>query len=158
MSVKVYVWNQCGGNVGHASMQVDDVYISFWPDDDLGKPQAKKGLKLKLSHKSIGVDSLADDIGNENGRRPTVIELDQIDLNKNAVFEYWADVLEQGMRYQLRKRNCSSIVAECLYQGTKRKASFVPSASDYSRMGGILGYGMWTPAQVMRYAMELRDA
>ncbi|MCH8498000.1 MAG: hypothetical protein LAT63_05955 [Marinobacter sp.] len=159
MKVTIYVWPMHQGNVVHASLRVHDsrnargTYISFWPDDGIGKPQAKKGLKLKLSHRSTSVALLEHDIEAEGGRKPLAISIEPVDVQ--AIITYWAEVQKEP--YQLRTLNCSSIVAECIHRGSGKPPSFKPSAEGYSRFGKVFGYGMWTPLQVMRYAQEVAN-
>jgi len=56
----------------------------------------------------------------------------------------------------LARNNCSHIVAECLRIGSGKHASFKPNAGDYSKLGKVLGVGIWTPSQILKYAQELK--
>lgn len=60
-------------------------------------------------------------------------------------------------RYQLAKYNCSNVVAECLKVACNTAPSFHPTAHDYGRLGKILGRGIWTPNEILRYARELAE-
>ncbi|TCI01793.1 hypothetical protein EZV61_16110 [Corallincola luteus] len=156
MKATVYVWPRKDQNVGHAAMKIGSTYISFWPADGIGKPQAKKGLKMKLSHAGTSVTSYRVDCDAEGGRQPIAIEINNFDAE--SALAYWQQIRRDGVRYQLRKKNCSSIVAECIHAGTNRKPSFQPKAEEYGRFGSVFGYGIWTPAQVLRYATEVNKA
>jgi len=61
-------------------------------------------------------------------------------------------------RYQLARNNCSNIVAECLRVACGKDPSFLPTARNYGKLGKILGRGIWTPNEALRYARELAAA
>jgi hypothetical protein len=61
-------------------------------------------------------------------------------------------------RYQLARNNCSHIVAKALIEGANCKPSFTPHAGRYGKLGRVLGIGIWTPDQVLRFARELKAA
>lgn len=58
-------------------------------------------------------------------------------------------------KYQLARYNCSNVVAECLKVACDKDPSFHPTAHDYSKLGKVLGRGIWTPNEILRYASEL---
>lgn len=66
-----------------------------------------------------------------------------------------ADLMSNTPRYQLARYNCSNVVAECLKVACDKDPSFHPTAHDYSRLGKILGRGIWTPNEILRYAREI---
>ncbi len=70
------------------------------------------------------------------------------------MLNYVKDVQLNTPRYQLARNNCSHIVVNCLKVGAQ-KPSFTPHAGAYAKIGKILGRGIWTPDQVLRYAREL---
>ena len=147
--VKVHIWTKNATHVGHASLTIGLAYISFWPAGDADK----KDLKVKRSHPGSFMKGLSDDIRNEGNRQPITITLDNLD--ENAILDYIEGIQSTIPRYQLARNNCSHIIAKCLQAGAS-KPSFTPTAKEYGRMGAVLGYGIWTPEQVLRYARELQ--
>lgn len=135
-------------HVGHAALTIGTVYISFWPDGEAGK----KDLKIKTSQPGTFMSNLATDIKNEGNRQPITISI--TNLNEDNILDFIEEIQSKPPRYQLARNNCSHIVVKCLQAGAK-KPSFTPSAKEYGKLGSILGYGIWTPEQVLRYAREL---
>jgi len=148
--VKVYVWLPENPYIGHVALSIQDSYISFWPDSAAGW----KDLKKKTSQPGAFMQRLQDDIDNEGGRNPIIVELNDIDELK--LREYIKGLQENPPRYQLARNNCSHVVAECLLAATGKHASFKPHAGDYSKLGRVLGRGIWTPSQILKYAQELK--
>jgi hypothetical protein len=62
--------------------------------------------------------------------------------------------LQDILRYHVF--NCSHMVAKALIEGSNRKPSFTPHAGRYTKIGRVLGLGIWTPDQVLKFAQELR--
>jgi hypothetical protein len=147
--IKVHVWFADGEHVGHTAMSIGFDYVSFWPVGDA----TKKDLKIKRSHPGAFMDSLNDDIRNEGGRQPITVTL--LNVDQKALLNHIERMRENIPRYQLARNNCSHIVAECLYVASNKKPSFIPSAAAYGRVGKVLGRGIWTPDQVLKYAREL---
>ncbi len=147
--LKVHVWPPHGNMVGHASLSFENNYISFWPEDSAGK----KDLKIKRSQPGHFMQGLRDDIAAEGGRKPITITITV--YNSEDLSKFIADLIDNTPRYQLAKCNCSNVVAECLKIACRKEASFVPTAYDYGRTGRILGRGIWTPNEILRYAREL---
>lgn len=58
--IKVHVWLPDAQHVGHASIEVRNEYVSFWPDGAAGK----KDLKIKTSQPGMLVPDFHDDIRN----------------------------------------------------------------------------------------------
>lgn len=131
--LKVHVWLSHGNMVGHASLSFGANYVSFWPKDAAGK----KDLKIKKSHPGHFMNALYEDIKEEKLSR------------------FIADLISNTPKYQLAKYNCSNVVAECLKVACDKDPSFHPTAHDYSRLGKILGRGIWTPNEILRYAREI---
>lgn len=146
--VKVHIWQRNETHIGHASLTIGSTYISFWPDGEAGK----KDLKTKSSQPSTFMASLLEDIKNEGNRQPITVNLAK--LNESGILDFIEQLQIKAPRYQLARNNCSHIVAQCLEAGAE-KPSFTPSAKEYGKLGSILGYGIWTPEQVLRYAREL---
>jgi len=148
--VKVHVWLPDATHVGHAALTVKDSYISFWPDGEAGK----KDLKIKRSQPGMLLQSISEDIRNEGNRDPITIELPNLDAER--ILLYLASLQNDLPRYQLARNNCSHIVAKALMEGAKCKPSFIPNAGHYSRLGKVLGFGIWTPDQILKFARELQ--
>jgi len=148
--VKVHVWLQDATHIGHAAMTVNNTYISFWPDGEAGK----KDLKTKRSQPGQFMASLHDDIYNEGDRQPITVELPYLDTN--SILDYIAGLQSNNPRYQLARNNCSHIVANALIAGSNIKPSFIPHAGNYGKIGRVLGVGIWTPDQILRFARELK--
>lgn len=146
--VKVHVWLRNETHIGHAALTIGSTYVSFWPDGEAGK----KDLKTKSSQPSTFMASLLDDIKNEGDRQPITVTIPNLD--ESRILDFIEQLQIKAPRYQLARNNCSHIVAQCLQAGAV-KPSFTPSAKEYGKLGSILGYGIWTPEQVLRYAREL---
>lgn len=149
--VRVHVWLPDADHVGHAALTVANRYISFWPDGAAGK----KDLKIKTSQPGLFMESLKEDIRNEGNRFPVTVEIQGLD--ENSILSYVASLEGDMPRYQLAKNNCSHIVARALSEGAKCKPSFTPHAGQYGKLGRVLGIGIWTPDQVLKFAMELKS-
>jgi hypothetical protein len=102
------------------------------------------------------MQSLQQDIYNEGSRQPVTVELPQLD--EAAVLRFIINLQKNTPRYQIARNNCSHIVALALIEGAKRSPSFTPHAGEYNRFGRVLGWGIWTPAQVLKFARELQPS
>lgn len=149
--VKIHVWLQDPIHVGHVALAVKNIYVSFWPDG----AASKKDIKIKRSQPGTFVESLLEDIRNEGGRAPITVELNGLDEEK--LVRYLEDMKDSLPNYQLARNNCSHVVVHALIDGAGCKPSFTPHAGAYHVLGRILGIGIWTPDQVLKFAMELRE-
>ncbi|WP_444996411.1 hypothetical protein [Aliikangiella sp. IMCC44359] len=147
--LNVHVWLLHGNMVGHASLSFGANYVSFWPEDDAGK----KDLKIKRSHPGQFMNALHEDVQAEGNRQPITITIPRI--NDEKLSRFIADLMSNTPRYQLAKYNCSNVVAECLKVACDKAPSFYPTAHAYGRLGKVLGRGIWTPNEILRYAREL---
>ncbi|WP_226663784.1 hypothetical protein [Microbulbifer aggregans] len=147
--LKVHVWLPLGNMVGHASLSFGSDYVSFWPEDSAGK----KDLKIKRSHPGQFMTALKEDVLSEGGRQPITVTIQRVD--EEGLSKFIAELISNVPRYQLARYNCSHVVAECLKVACGKTPSFKPSAREYGRLGGVLGLGIWTPSEVLRYAREL---
>lgn len=147
--MEVHIWLPHGGHVGHTSLTVQGVYFSFWPDNDAGK----KDLKSKRSHPGSLMQTIEDDIRAEDGMIPRTYEIAGFD--EDAVIQYVRGVQANLPRYQLARNNCSHVVAAALKAGSGRKPTFIPHAGSYARLGRVVGIGIWTPDQVLKFVQEL---
>jgi hypothetical protein len=148
--MEVHIWLPHGTYVGHASLTVRGIYFSFWPQDEAGK----KDLKSKRSHPGSLMQTIDDDIFAEGGVHPKTFMIDG--LNEDAVIEFVRGVQENLPRYQLARNNCSHVVAAALTAGSGRKPSFIPHAGNYGTLGRVVGIGIWTPDQVLKFVQELQ--
>ncbi|WP_231657976.1 hypothetical protein [Pseudoalteromonas sp. SW0106-04] len=147
--LKVHVWLPHGEMVGHTSLSFDTSYISFWPAEGAGR----KDLKLKRRQPGNFMGALEQDIQSEGGRRPITVTILAADVD--ALEDYVVSLLNNIPQYQLAKFNCSNVVADCLKVACGKQPSFKPSARAYGKLAGVLGRGIWTPHEVLRYAREL---
>ncbi len=125
--------------MGHTSLTVRGIYFSFWPDSRAGK----KDLKTKRSHAGSLMQVIDDDIVAEDMVLPKTYDI--AGLNEDAVVQYVRGVQENLPRYKIARNNCSHVVASALIAGAGRKASFIPHAGNYGRLGRVVGIGVWTP-------------
>jgi hypothetical protein len=137
--------------VGHASLSFGSNYISFWPEDSAGK----KDLKIKRSQPGQFMNALHDDIQAEGNRQPITTIIPKINAEK--LENFILGFQRSTPRYQLAKYNCSNVVAECLKVACDKDPSFHPTAHDYGKLGKVLGRGIWTPNEILRYARELGE-
>lgn len=147
--LQVHVWPPHGNMVGHASLSFGSNYVSFWPEDSAGK----KDLKIKTSHPGAFMTALAEDIKAEENRKPITVTIHKI--NERKLEDFILELQRATPRYQLAKYNCSNVVAQCLKVACEQDPSFKPTAQDYGKLGRVLGRGIWTPNEILRYAREL---
>ncbi len=148
--IKVHVWLRSETHVGHCALSLRDIYVSFWPEGGA----SAKDIKIKRSQPGLLVDSLEADVRNEGNRQPITIELYNLDVG--PILDY-VDKLQKDMpRYQIARHNCSHVVAYALMAGAKRGPSFIPNAGHYGNLARVLGLGIWTPDQVLKFAQELK--
>jgi hypothetical protein len=135
MTVTVFVWRprlaQREPSIGHASLAVDQVYISFWPG----------GTKHDLLPQPSVVNSISIDKRSE-GRNPDYVSAPINGLDEKAIQKYWwirkpgLDHAKQEMKiplsdstYNIITANCATIVwAAMLAGGLKAKYPAVYSA------------------------------
>lgn len=147
--LKVHVWPPHGNMVGHASLSFGSNYISFWPEGSAGA----KDLKIKRSHPGQFIDGLFEDIRSEGNRSPITVEIKHYDTDQ--LEDFILELQRSTPRYQLARYNCSSVVAECLKAACDRDPDFSPSAAGYGKLARVLGHGIWTPEEILRYARQL---
>jgi len=151
--LKVYVWSFRGKTEawGHASMQVDQTYVSWWPE----KPgQVPSGIHRNIyaSH-PIRSRSYSGDVSAEGQPPDHVIRIDGLD--EKAIKDWWQSfglsrdgVLYQGplQSWDTLKRNCSNVVATALRIGGGDKFA------SWSKSWNLV----WTPADVLQYAQSIQ--
>ena len=99
------------------------------------------------------MNELHQDIQSEGGRQPITVIIPKV--NEDKLEDFILALQKNIPRYQLAKFNCSNVVADCLKVACEKEPSFNPSAHDYGKFGKVLGRGIWTPIEVLRYAREL---
>ena len=160
MTVSVYLWLPKGSNAGHSSMAIDpDTYISLWPD------KARKGFTGSILW-SLNVNVVRRPFyqnyefdRQKEGFDPLIIELTT--LNEDAIKDYWEKVQLSEIAYKLTDFNCSTIIANALYIGSRLQPSFRPLAEvdDYLGTGIPLGkIEAWEPKSILQYAKEIKRA
>ena len=148
MPVTVYIWDSHGTEaVGHASLALSDgTYISWWPHSD-----AKK--RLPTGHTKISKASpnptLEDDIRDEDGQKPTSINVGG--LNENAIKKWWMDFKTKETEWRLLDQNCSTVVFEALCAGGALERLPGDTAAVY-RIRPV-----WFPAAVKKLANDLNS-
>ncbi|MDM5182320.1 hypothetical protein PO883_34735, partial [Massilia sp. DJPM01] len=132
----VYYWAQNGGNVGHASMVLDNgVHISFWPE---------KGEKWGDSP-SYGMPNVRADAIAEGGMPDGVVRVEGLD--EAAIERWWAKYLKDHPNWNLKGPNCASTVAEALTVGGGQAAA---------TNGGYFPYNViWSPKNAYDYATAI---
>ncbi len=149
--VKIHVWMPDANHVGHTAMTIQGRYVSFWPDGEAGV----KDIKIKRSQPGQFVGSLQEDMRNEGNRAPITIEMASLD--EEGMLDFIADIQDDIPRYQLAKNNCSHMIANILIEGGKCQPSFIPHAGHYGSVARVLGVGVWTPDQILKFAQELAE-
>jgi len=149
----VYIWSFRGKMEawGHASMQVDQTYISWWPE----KPgQVPSGIHRDVyaSH-PIRNRSYSADVSAEGQSPDHFIRIEGLD--EKAIKDWWQSfgLSRDGMLYQgplqswdTLQRNCSNVVATGLRVGGGDKFA------SWSKSWNLV----WTPANVLRYAQSIQ--
>jgi hypothetical protein len=150
--VTVNIWSFRGKSDawGHASMQVDQTYISWWPERP-GQVPSKIHRNVYASH-PFRDRRFAEDVAAERQQPDHVVRIDGLD--EHAIKDWWQSfgltrdgVLYQGplLSWDTLKRNCSSVVATGLRAGGgDRYASWNTSWNV-----------VWTPADVLQYALSI---
>jgi hypothetical protein len=151
--LSVYVWTARikSGIWGHASMQVDQTYISWWPEGE-GRIRSKIHPSVYAAH-PIRNQSFEGDVAGEGGQQPHhVIVLKGLD--ETAIKDWWQifgltrdGTLYEGplLAWDTLMRNCSNVVATALKAGGGDKFA----AWHKSR------HVVWTPSDVLAYALAI---
>jgi len=167
MTVTVSIWNRGEDGVGHAAVDVNGRYCSFWPGGD---GYSDKNAVQKQSVRSAN-HSYNEDLGAE-GRYPDVqVQLEG--LNERAMLQKWDEL--KGERYSFAKTNCSTVAAEMLKAGSGMRPDFrvaawpseyMPQGLLYRVAGGAIDsyvyatgqQTVWTPEQVTQFARGIDHA
>jgi hypothetical protein len=163
MTVTLYLWLPHGGDPGHVSMDVGGTYMSYWPT---GQAKAKKDFKLGTSHPAgLPTQYRADQ---RLEKREASERMTLNGLKEQRMRDAWREVEQNPGRYNMVKRNCATMIAAILEEGSGRKPGFTPHIRIDDHIQAMttrvflrvlyLGNSihMWTPEQVWRYAESLR--
>jgi hypothetical protein len=149
----VYVWDYRGKNEawGHASMQVDQTYISWWPAMP-GQVPSKIHPNIYESH-PFRDRAFGEDIVAEDGIPNHSIRLDGLD--ETAIKDWWQSfgltrdgAVFEGplLPWRTLTQNCSTVVARALRIG---------GGDHYARW--LKSWNLvWTPADVLEYARSIQ--
>jgi DNA modification methylase len=151
MVVHVYVWLEKSGCIGHSSMLAQKQYISYWPK----RGSKKVGLKdfvSNITHQPKYSESYEEDYELEGKRNAKIIG-PLNNLNEKAIKDKWRSIREEGIRYNLKSHNCSTVIISCLKVGSGLK----PSQKQKNTATGNLGdfFGVWTPEDVLHFAEKI---
>lgn len=150
----VYVWLFRGKAEawGHASMAVNNTYMSWWPEKP-GQVPSRIHRNIYSSY-PIRFRTLNDDIRDE-GQQPDVrIELEGLD--EDAALDWWQSfgLSREGVRYHgpplpwsTLNLNCSTVVATGL-----KKAGGDKYASGMAKINAV-----WTPNAVLKFARSIAE-
>ena len=159
----VFIWFATDG-VGHTSMQIGDQYVSYWPGG--GGANAKKDFKIGQTHEPHFMSQYRGDVRAEGRTADREVRLAHLD--EAAVLVAWREIKATAPRYNMRKHNCSTVVAMLIEVGSGQSAPFVPEVDlrKYASSGilwiitRMAAFGgsirMWSPEAVYRYALSVR--
>ena len=101
MSVKVYIWAPTSALIGHSSMKLaDGTYISHWPKETCSA--------TRQECESWQPDDVAEDISNEDGRNPIVIDVSISADDQKKIKAWWNNYKKSN--YNFISNNCSTVV------------------------------------------------
>jgi hypothetical protein len=101
------------------------------------------------------------------GKRHADAQLTLTNINEEAALKAWKEIKDNEVRYNMRRYNCSTVIAFLIEVGSQISPSFVPTVDlgeyDLPWMLRIAfrlrTFGnqvkMWTPESVYRYALEI---
>jgi len=150
--LKVNIWNFRGKRQawGHASLQVGETYISWWPEMP-GQVPSKIHPNIYASH-PFRNRTYADDVADEGQPPDHVILIEG--LNENAIKDWWHSkgLVRNGIElsgpllpWDTLSKNCSTMVAEALRIGGGDKFA------EWSKTWNMI----WKPSDVLNYALSI---
>lgn len=128
--VTLYIWKPGEPNnnewfhlkTGHVSMLVNGVYYSFYPKD---KNNGKSNIGLVRSEVAqILGRTVKNDF--DGAGYPHDVEFNIMNLDENAMANYWRKLIDRGQRYHICDFNCCVAAAQALnvgFNNSKKKAS-----------------------------------
>lgn len=149
----VYIWSFRGKTEawGHASMQVDQTYVSWWPEKP-GQVPSKIHSNIYSSH-PFRNRSYSADVSAEGYPPDHVIRIDGLD--EKSIKDWWQSfgLSRDGLLYQgplqswdTLNCNCSNVVATALRIGGGDKFA------SWSKSWNLV----WSPADVLQYAQSIQ--
>jgi len=177
MGAIVHIWRNTPTDPGHASLQVGNEYVSYWPQgedtevkDFVKNPPAKGAVKdfnVGTTHKPYFPGSYRHDCKLE--RRECDIKVILNKLDEKEIIDSWQNFKDDPRRYNMLSHNCSTVVATLLELGSGKPPYHTPSIKineyvkgSYKRwyfklrfMGNYIK--MWTPNDVHKYALQLKS-
>ena len=151
--VIVYVWDFRGKAEawGHASMLVDNTYVSWWPEKP-GQLPSKVHNNIYASH-PFRNRTYSEDVRDEGEPPNHIIRING--LNEKTIKDWWQSfgLTRDGLIYQgplqtwdTLKRNCSNVVATGLKKG---------GGDDFANWHKAWNI-IWTPQDVFNYAISIQ--
>lgn len=177
MSTTVYIWCNTTTDPGHASLETNGTYVSYWPQgedtefkDFLKNPPGKGAVKdfnIGSTHKPYFPGSYRHDCKLERRECDKKAILSRLD--EEIIVKSWNDFKKNPKRYNMLSHNCSTVVATLLELGSGKPSYHTPSIKineyvqdSYKRwyfklrfMGNYIK--MWTPNDVHKYALQLKS-
>lgn len=140
MTATVYVWMLTPSNVGHVSIQVDAMYMSYWPSQAAGK----KDFKIGQTHDPAFPSSYKVDkrLENKDCDQQLIIK----GLNETLMLDTWLEFKANPDRYNMVSQNCSTVVAWLLEIGS----GLSPTVDKGVEID------QWAPNNLMRFVLKLR--
>src|SRR5437773_9365518 len=112
MPVSLNVWRMGSGNPGHVSLEVQGVYMSYWPSDAAGKKDVKVGQTHAPAFPSAyGVDRRIE-------QRDCDVRRILARVDGSRMMEAWRTFRADPARYNMVEHNCSTVIATMLKIGT----------------------------------------
>ena len=170
MGVKINVWYPKGDNIGHASVNIQGTYMSWWPDGASGSKA--KMVKMVFAGGPGTAPTYEDDKQSEGGEPSWTGDFFGWARDNEAI-EFWKKVyfsdLQKGVsamrsgnkdaQYSFVSNNCCDVVDKLLektgaydsqfklniWRGIKFKLAPQDIASIGSYLGGQTGVLDWTP-------------
>jgi len=164
VTTSVYVWENSPSDIGHASLQVSDTYMSFWPH---GAAYPKKDIKIGQTHDPHFPSQYRGDRRNEGRDYDAKIILNKLD--EDAMLKHWDGFRKSPQRYNMLKYNCSTLVAVILEIGsglTYKHSPRIPinqyvnspAMKMFLKVRFLSNYiELWTPGDIKRYALQIKS-
>ncbi len=158
--VTIYVWNFLGkdSNWGHASLEIRNYYISWWPS----QPHYNQSIVSSNIYEAHPIlyrnfyDDMAGEgasVGDGSPLSPDHIVIINC-LNEDAIIEWWQRFgIVDGysgppQAWETTKMNCSTVVHKALQIGGGDKFASLWSSWNF----------VWTPNDVYQYALSIKES
>jgi hypothetical protein len=149
------------GNPGHCSLEVEGVYMSYWPSEAAGKKDVKVGqTHAPAFPSSYNVDRRIE-------QRACDVRRVLSGLDSKRMVEAWTTFKQNPARYNMVEHNCSTVIATILEVGSGIAPGFVPRVAIDDHAAGWAqrvflrvrflssSIKMWTPDKVLMYAEQI---